>query len=492
MKDVPADLDSVVRRWFTPGVDVIAEGKQAAPAGLFITGTRGSGVGAVSDELDAMAGAPVPRARDSASAAVVLFVLDAAAPLGRAALADLAPVLESTTTGLLINKTDVHRNWREVERAVSEAIGEHVPRSVDAAVLPTSAKLAERARIAVDPKMSAALAEESGIGEVLEFVKAALDQPNHVLRERKYNAAVRAAAEGARAAIVAKARAVTGVGATVGLRAERARLMAVRDRGRVERASALRTRLQLARSDTGHDIDERMREFSSAARESIDSAKRAELNHLGDRLSEQLADTVVDIEARVIGRLQAIDVDLGLSADLPVLVDRATVVAAPVPRRKNIEDKMMIVVGASAGVGLGRILVSPLSMLPALDIAVVPVSLMLGAVCAWWMVRSRRLVADRAHLRRWSADMAASAKSSLEQRSVSQLLGAETVFTAAAHSATRSASVDADKELERVDAELRAAADHRASVLAACDRDLLTLDRGIEKFGGPVRVASSR
>lgn len=492
MRDVPADMDSVVRRWFTAGVDVIAEGKHAAPAGLFITGTPGSGVGAVSDELDALARTPPLRARDSASAAVVLFVLDASASLGRAALADLVPVLESTTTALLVNKTDVHRNWREVVRAVSEAIGEHVPRSVDVTVLPTSAKLAERARIAVDPKMSAAYAEDSGIGEVLRFVEAALEQPNDVLQERKYNAAVRAAADGARAEIVAKARTVTGVGATVGLRAERARLTAVRDRGRVELASALRNRLQLARSDTGHDIDERMREFSSAARESIDSSKRAELTQLGDRLAEQLAEVVVDIEARVTGRLQAIDVDLGLSAHLPVPEGRAPAVADRVPRRKNIEDTMMIVVGASAGVGLGRIVVSPLSMLPALDIAVVPVSLMLGAVCAWWMVRSRRLVADRAHLRRWVANITASAKSSLEQRSVSLLLGAETVFTAAAHSATRSSSVDADKELERVDAELRAAADHRASVLAACDRDLLTLDRGVEKFGGQVRAASSR
>ncbi|MDJ0394734.1 hypothetical protein QMK17_15520 [Rhodococcus sp. G-MC3] len=492
MKDVPADMDSVVRRWFTAGADVIDAGRRAAPAGVFITGTSGSGVGAVADELDFLAGAAVRRAPDAASAAVVLFVLDASAPLGRAALADLAPVLESTTTGLLVNKIDVHRNWRDVQRAVSEAVDEHVPRSVDVAFLPTSAKLAERARIAFDPKMRAALAEESGLRGVLRFVEAGLGQSDHVLRERKYNAAVRDAAAGARGRIVDKARAVTGVGATVGLRAERARLIDVRDRGRAERAGALRNRLQLTRSDTIHDIDEHIREFGSAARESIDTSKRSGLGHLQDDLSARLARTVSGLDSRLTDRLQAIDDDLGLSADLLAPADSTVVTLDPPMRRTGVEDKMMIVVGASAGVGLGRIVVSPLSMVPAFDIAAIPVSLVLGAFCAWWLVRSRRLVADRAHTRTWVADAAASAKSSLEQRALARMLAAETALAAADRSTALSASVAAESELERLDAELRAVADHRASVLAACDRDLSTLDRGVEKFGGRVRAVPSR
>ena len=152
---------------------------------------------------------------------------------------------------------------------------------------------------------------------------------------------------------------------------------------------------------------------------------------------------------------------------------------------------MMIVVGASAGVGLGRIVVSPVSMVPALDITVVPVSLLLGALCAWWLVRSRRLVADREHLRAWVNDVAASAKSSSEQSALARILTAESVYTAAAHETSRSASTAAEVELERVEAELRAAAEHRAGVLAACDRDLMALDRGLEKFDLPARTEPS-
>lgn len=149
---------------------------------------------------------------------------------------------------------------------------------------------------------------------------------------------------------------------------------------------------------------------------------------------------------------------------------------------------MMILVGASAGVGLGRIVMSPLSVVPALDIAVIPVSLVLGAVSAWWLVRSRTLVADRAHLRNWVADVSASARSGLEQGALARILATETAFSAAAHETSRSVALSADTELERVESELRAAAERRAAVLAGCDRDLATLDRGIERFGGPIRI----
>lgn len=491
MIEVPSDVDSVVKRWFPAGVDLISAARDADPVGVFVMGTSGSGVSAVENQLDLVEGVQLPRAPDPSSAAVVLFVLDASAPLGRGALADLAPVLESTSTGLIVNKIDVYRNWRDVARSVSEAITEFVPRAVDVTVWPTSAKLAERARIALDAKMRATLYEESGILDVHGFVSSAMAQHRDVVRERKYNAAVRHAAAGARREIVDKARAVTSASTTAGLRGERARLADIRDRTRADRAATLRTKIQFARSETVRDVGDAMRDFASSSRESIDLAGRAELRHLHEDLDARLAQTSSDLDSRLGDRMRDIDAALGLSAEVEASPPLTAPHSAPSIRRRGIEDKMMIFVGASAGVGLGRIAVSPLSMVPALDIAVVPVSLLLGALSAWWLVGSRKLVADRAHLRTWVADIAAAAKSSLEHGALARILSAESAFTSAVHETSRSAASAAEVELERVEGELRATAERRAAVLAACDRDLATLDRGVEKFGGSVRVGTS-
>lgn len=495
MTDVPPEMDSVVRRWYPVGADLVAAERRAAPRGVFVTGTPGSGVSAVGTELDALAGdvagVTLHHATDAASAAVVVFVIDASAPLGRRALADLAPVLESTAVAILVNKTDVHRDWREVHRSVSQAVEEYVPRSVDVSFWPTSAKLAERSRIAVDGEVRAALIEESGLEDVLRYLVYALEQPPALLRERKYNAAVHVAAAGARREIVAKARAVTSGANTVDLRAERSRLTDIRDRARTDRAAVLRSRMQLARSQVAHDVGEAARVFATKARDAIDSANSAELSHLQKHLGEQLRHTVIGVEDRLDDRLRAIDADLGLAAELPPRPESTVSPADPSPRSRGVEDKMMIVVGASAGVGLGRIAVSPVSMVPALDITVIPVSLVLGALCAWWLVRSRKLVADRTHLRTWVGEAAVAARSSSEQSSLARILTAEQLYTAAAHETSLSASTAAESELERVEAELRAAAEHRAGVLAACDRDLTALDRGLEKFDLPIRKEPS-
>lgn len=482
MIDIPADMDSVVKRWYPDGVDVVEAGRVASPKGLFVTGTNGAGASTVEAELDFMAGAALERASDIADAAVVLFVLDASAPLGRRALADLAPALESATVGLVVNKIDVHRDWRDVQRMVAEAVAEHVPRSVDVSFWPTSAKLAERARVAVDPKMRAALVEESGIPEVLRFVVDALVQPERILRERKYAAAVHTAAAGARREIVKKARAVTSTSTTVGLRAERARLAEIRDRSRAERATELRGRLQLARSEVVHDINEEFRRFAGAAKKFVDEAAKAELLHACDHIGDRLDQAAVRVDGRLTDRLRAIDSDLNLSAEIPAKCGAVLDLDAPTERKRGVEDKMMIVLGASAGVGLGRLAVSPLAMVPGLDIAVLPISLLLGALTAWWLVRSRRLVADRAHIRSWVADAAVAAKSVVEQAALARLLAAETAFSSAAKDGSRLLAVAAESDLEQVEDRLRAAAEHRAAVLAACDRDLVSLDRGLEKF----------
>ncbi|SNT03260.1 hypothetical protein [Rhodococcoides kyotonense] len=477
MIDVPGDMSSVVRRWYPEGLDIVADARRVVPSGVYVTGTSGSGVTAVEREV----GCRSAVSEDVASAAVVVFVVDAAAPIGRRGLAELMPALDSTTVAVVVNKIDAHREWRDVTRSIAASISEYAPRAVDVSVWPVSAALAERARNAAVPQARAALYEESGFAALDAYLAGALAEPAGLLRARKYDAAVHSAASGARRAIVERAREITGTGSTVGLRAERATLVERRDRERHDRTTALRTRLQLLRAEVNHDIGEESRAFVTASRESVSSASRSELRHLPTHLTEQLNEAGRRVDTHVTGKIQSIADDLDMSAELPT---EATVfvVEPPKPRRRTVEDKIVIVVGASAGVGLGRILVSPLSMLPALEVAVVPASLILGALTAWWLVRSRAATADRTHLRTWAADAAASAKSAWEQAALARMLAAESVFVPASNQSIGTATLATESELERVETDLRAAADRRAAVLSACDRDLAVLDRGVEKF----------
>lgn len=144
----------------------------------------------------------------------------------------------------------------------------------------------------------------------------------------------------------------------------------------------------------------------------------------------------------------------------------------------------MIVVGASAGVGLGRLVVSPMALVPAWAVANTVIALVLGGALAWWITRSRALVADRARLRGWTQESLARVRSSVEQHVLSRILDAESMLASAVATADRDAVARIDVALAEVDAELRRLADHRSALLSACDRDLSALERGLERFRG--------
>ncbi|MFI6871282.1 hypothetical protein [Nocardia sp. NPDC050406] len=148
----------------------------------------------------------------------------------------------------------------------------------------------------------------------------------------------------------------------------------------------------------------------------------------------------------------------------------------PEPRRPGVEDRLMIVVGASAGFGLGRLIVSPFALVPALDYASVPLTLLLGAAVAAWLARARGQLADRAHLRQWIADALVNVKAQLEQRVAAVLVDAEDQLTdQVVRSATRRV-VEADRRVGEIEALLKASAARRPAQLAACERDLDTLE----------------
>ena len=148
----------------------------------------------------------------------------------------------------------------------------------------------------------------------------------------------------------------------------------------------------------------------------------------------------------------------------------------PDRRPRGVEDRLMIALGASAGFGLGRLIVAPLSLVPALDIATVPITLALGAGVAWWVVHSRGRLADLAHLRQWVADVLVGVKAQLEQRVATALVEAESELTDLVVRASTARMVAADRRVAELEGQLRRTASERPAQLAACERDLALLD----------------
>ncbi len=142
--------------------------------------------------------------------------------------------------------------------------------------------------------------------------------------------------------------------------------------------------------------------------------------------------------------------------------------------------------------GLGRLAVAPLSMVPALDIATIPVTLTLGGAAAWWLARSRRHLADRAHLRQWAVDATTGLRAQLEQRVLARLLETEAAVGQRVLADGRAATAAVDAEIAAVDAEIRRVAAQRSGRLASCERDHGVLMEALAALEGRVLEGGSR
>lgn len=488
MTPLSEDMKSVLRRWNSDALDRIARARESRPAGVHLTGTAGSGKSELRRELTRLGG--IEFSESVADAAVVMIVVDASAPVGRAEVERWRGALESTPVVFVLNKIDVHRHWREVLTADADVVAECVPRAVECTFHPMSVRLARMGANNGDAKLCA----ESGLEAVTDRLGALLLDATALGSQRKYCAAVQDCAAGARASIVAKARSVTAGSDSVPLRARRAALVREREGLGVDRRAVLHNRIQRVRVESLHAAAEDLRELGVEVRRSIDGARRAELKHLPAHVSESVRGAQRRADAALTAGLRAVEADLGLDPTVPQASaeDAKLDIEAP-SRRRGIEDAVMIVVGASAGAGLGRLIVSPLALVQAWALANTVITLVLGGALAWWLTRSRALVADRTHLRSWTQECLVRVKSAVEQRLLSRILEAESVLAAAVASADREAAARIDVALAEVDVELRTRADHRSAVLSACDRDLSALERGLERFrvsGEPFDVSA--
>ncbi len=108
---------------------------------------------------------------------------------------------------------------------------------------------------------------------------------------------------------------------------------------------------------------------------------------------------------------------------VPVL-PRPAPPAAP-ERRNRPEDLAVLVLGASAGLGIGRAVAAPLEALGALRWLALPISLAVGLAAAVWLLRVRRRSAARADRRNWADAAAAGFRQRVEFELAAALVAAE-------------------------------------------------------------------
>ncbi len=478
---LPSDAEAVLARWNPEGIARLRRTltTDLPDASVAVVGPERSGKTSLIEELEARAPG-LMFVESPADAAVVVILLDASAPIGSAALRLIDHVATTGSRTLFaLNKIDAHSDWRLVRDRDLHVLARHAAQFADVPIWPVSTRLAKIARA----QDSTDVLKSSGIVELHGALTAEVARhprrsgAAHLVRETEL------VAEHTLERINGKVASLRTSDNVATVRADRARLLARRDGGRSETMATLRSQVQLARVELLHDVASRVRTLNVTARTEIDRADKTEVAGFPDRLGRQVAQLTAEVDTRTRERLGELAAKV-LAEPVAVVPPGALpeVGAGPEPRHRGVEDRIMVVFGASAGVGIGRLAVAPMSMVPALDIASIPVTLVLGGCAAWWLTRSRSQVADRAHLRQWATEALVNIKSQLEQRVLGSLVGTEAELSEriVRRSATR--IVDIDAQIAQLDADLRQLAAQTSGQLASCERDRDVVSRGLAQL----------
>jgi hypothetical protein len=161
------------------------------------------------------------------------------------------------------------------------------------------------------------------------------------------------------------------------------------------------------------------------------------------------------------------------------------VLRTPEKRPGTSEDKLMVMMGISGGVGLGKLATLPLGLFGAaaagtLGVIVAPVTIVLGLGAGWWISRTRRHAQDKQHMKQWLSDAIADARSTLDQMVADQLIQAEQELSLALDDALGRRISSIEEELREVDKAMRLDATERSKRLQAVNKHLAQVESGTE------------
>ncbi|MGY4098310.1 hypothetical protein ACW2Q0_01905 [Nocardia sp. R16R-3T] len=484
------EVEAVIARWNPQGMALLrAVRGTGVAAAVTLIGPDDSNTSLLRTELarfeprialsdpapDASAAVETTSPSGNAPSAVALMLLDAGSVVGADTLR-VVQRLRADGTRILLAMNGIHayQDWRAVQAHNLELLA--AQGIDDLEIVPVSARLAVAGRAADN----AGLIDRSGLGALHAELAAATAAASSDDRVTAVTARV---LTDTRRRVGEQVTVLRSGAEPIQWREERAVLLAGRDGGRATAMSTLRSQLHLARVDLMTDVGARVRALHAAARGELDRLRRSEFGGYPERLQQAVHELTGLVDGTTDQRLLELADRLGAVPENncgipPRRRDPAPRVGPdPEPRHRGVEDHLMIALGASAGVGIGRLLVAPLSLVPTLDFATVPVTLLLGAGAAAWVVRARGQVADRAHLRQWVSDALVNVKAQLEQRVATALVESETALSERVMRASTERVVEIDRQVAELEARLRRAAAEQPGQLAACERDIAILDR---------------
>ncbi|WP_017977110.1 dynamin family protein [Actinopolyspora halophila] len=435
-------------------------------------------------------------AEAAASATALLFVVDASAPLGRGELDFLRGVSDRVETVLFaLTKTDQHRGWRRVLEENRKLLATHAPRFAEAPFHPVSARMAELAGRAPDARKVEALWERSGLAELRSALRRLLADHSAMLGEANTMRGLSTVLDELVSRLEAEKRALnSGEQEAESLRSRRDELTAERKSSTRGWQVRLRGQVQRARVEVNHEVTDRVREVQNWFRREIDAADRTRLEQLPQQVDSALQLVSGRIAELLSTRLDEVAgaclSELFSPAELNVIrsqVARGT--RAPVSLRRpdkrppTAEDKLLVFMGVSGGLGVGRAAALPLAGVGvgALNPVVLPVTIVLGLGAGWWMARTRRHAADKQHVKQWLAEAIAEARSTLEQLVSEQLIEAEQQLSLALDDALGKRVEAIEGELREIDRALKLDSAERNRQLRTLDRRLEELTTGGEK-----------
>lgn len=429
-------------------------------------------------------------AREAATAATaLLFVVDASAPFSVGEIAFLRSVADQVETVLFaLSKVDRYRGWRQVLEADRALLAQHVPRLADAPFLPVSARLAELAATA-PAAQAAMLREQSGVDELAGLIRRTLPGRALMLAEANTLRALDTALAALAVRLDGDRRALSaGEEHAAALRARMDELTGQRRSATRGWQVRLRSEIQSARLEFTHEVSRQVRDLQSWFRTAIDKADRERLAMLPREVDTALQVLSGRIGHGVAARLdQVADVVLGelfQPDELAVIraqfarAGRPPVVLRAADRRPpSAEDRLMVFMGMSGGMGVGKVALLPFGAAAAGGVFLVPM-MVIGLGAGLWIARTRRHTADKQHLKQWLSDAVAEARATLDQTVSQQLIDAESQLSLALDEALGRRIAGIEAELRQVGTALKLDTRERAEQLALADRRVADVASG--------------
>ncbi|MFD9889522.1 dynamin family protein [Amycolatopsis sp. NPDC059027] len=442
--------------------------------------------------LDSMHGELAKEA--AAGATALLFVVDASAPFTSTELQFLRDVGDRVETVVFaLSKVDAFRGWREVMEADRQLLAEHAPRFADAVFHPVSARMFETAAKAPNEQMAAMLREKSGIAPLQVALQELLVGRSAMLGEANTLRALSSALGELKAKLQAESRALSsGEAEAEQLRERRDQLTADRRTSTRGWQLKLRAEVQRTRVEIGHESSREMRDAQSHFRQVIDAAKRDDLAALPQQVDIALQTTSQRISMQLSQRLnQVTNVSLAeLFSPEELDVIRAqflraggppVVLRPPDKKPPTAEDKLLVFMGISGGVGAGKIAALPLAGVAILNPVVLPATIIIGLGAGWWMARTRKHASDKQHMKQWLVEAIADARSTLDQLVAEQLIEAEQQLSMALDDALGRRIDAIEAELKEVDKTIKMGAQERAKKIAIVSKRLKDVSEGRDR-----------